>query len=419
MIRAGYRADRLESMQREEIRDAGALLGTALGELAEAARDVHRGVSARVVGLLGAPATPVRVLHDAIAGVAYGSARLSVRAVPAALGAASAELATRSADSVHASRRTHLALNALNGFWGDRLADRQPSLACAMTLRTHRGELRAVPANVAFDAWTDASGRLAVFVHGLCESDRAWWLAAARRYGDADVTYGSRLRADSGWTPLYLSYNTGLHVSDNGEQLAAFLDDLVAAWPVPVTDIALIGHSMGALVARSAAHQAHEQDRTWLRSLRHVVGLGAPNTGAPLERLVNAGTHTLARLPETRPFATWLNGRSVGIKDLRYGAVVRADWFERDPDERLVDRCAPATLLDGVTYSAASATLSRRSDGRLAHDLLVQHASAHGVHPTRRIAFEPEHLLHLGGKHHFDLLNDPQVYAHLSRWLNG
>jgi len=406
-------------MQREEIRDAGALLGTALGELAETARDMQRGVSARVFGVLGAPAVPVRVLHDAIAAVAYGSTCLGVRALPAMIGAASADLATSSADSVHSSPRVHLALNALNGFWGDRLADRQPSLACAMTLRTHGGELRAVPANVAFDAGADASGRLAVFVHGLCESDRAWWLAAARRYGDPDVTYGSRLRAEHGWTPLYLSYNTGLHVSDNGEQLAALLDELVAAWPVQVTEIALIGHSMGGLVARSAAQQAHEQDRTWVRSLRHVVGLGSPNTGAPLERLVNAGTHALARLPETRPFATWLNRRSVGIKDMRYGAVVRTDWFDCDPDERLVDRCAPATMLDGVTYSAASATLSRRPDGRFAHDLLVQHASAHGVHPTRRIAFEPEHLLHIGGKHHFDLLNDPQVYVHLSRWLNG
>jgi pimeloyl-ACP methyl ester carboxylesterase len=288
-----------------------------------------------------------------------------------------------------------------------------------MSMRTHRGELRAVPANVAFDAGREATGRLAVFVHGLCESDRAWWLAAERSYGDRDTTYGSRLHTDHGWTPLYLSYNTGLHVSDNGEQLSALLDELVAAWPVPVAEVALIGHSMGGLVARGAAHQAHEEDRTWVRSLRHIVGLGSPNTGAPLERFVNAGTHALARLPETRPFATWLNRRSVGIKDLRYGAVARADWSDHDPDERLIDRCAPATLLDGVMYSAASATLSRRADGRFAHDLLVQHASAHGAHPTRRIAFEPEHLFHVGGKHHFDLLNDAQVYAQLSRWLNG
>ncbi|HEU5005797.1 MAG TPA: hypothetical protein VFT67_02435 [Jatrophihabitantaceae bacterium] len=276
-----------------------------------------------------------------------------------------------------------------------------------------------MPANVAFDARADASGRLAVFVHGLCESDRAWWLAAARRYGDPDVTYGSLLRADHGWSPLYLSYNTGLHVSDNGEQLAAMLEALAAAWPVPIDEIALIGHSMGGLVVRSAACQAHEHNQDWVRSLRHVFVLGSPNTGAPLERLVNAGTHALARLPETRPFATWLNRRSVGIKDLRYGAVARADWYDHDPDERLIDRCAPAMLLDGVTYSAASATLSRRADGRFAHDLLVQHTSAHGVHPTRRIAFEPDHLLHVGGRNHFDLLNDPQVYAHLCRWLNG
>src|SRR5690242_9119042 len=143
-------------MQREEIRDAGALLGTALGEFAETARDVQRGVSTRVFGALGTPAAPVRMLHDAITAIAYGSARLGVHALPTAIGAASAELATPSADSVHASPRMHLALNALNGFWGDRIADRQQSLACAMSIRTHRGELRQQAANIASDAGPEA-----------------------------------------------------------------------------------------------------------------------------------------------------------------------------------------------------------------------------------------------------------------------
>ncbi len=57
-------------------------------------------------------------------------------------------------------------------------------------------------------------------------------------------------------TPVYLRYNTGLPVGRNGADLAWLLDDLVAAWPVPVRSIALVGHSMGGLVVRAAFHAA-------------------------------------------------------------------------------------------------------------------------------------------------------------------
>jgi pimeloyl-ACP methyl ester carboxylesterase len=259
-----------------------------------------------------------------------------------------------------------------------------------------------------------------VFIHGLCETDLCWSFAAERRWGDRTCTYGSRLRDDDGWTPLYLNFNTGLRVSANGRELAEQLEELVRLWPVDVREIALVGHSLGGLVARSAAHQADELGHAWRDSLRHIVGLGAPHLGAPLERFANWGTHRLARLPETRPFATWLNRRSVGIKDLRYGAVLEQDWLGHDPDELLTDRCTPATLLPGVAYSVASATLSREPHGLLAHDLLVQHSSAHGIGPVRSIPFDRERTFHLGGrKHHFDLLADARVYDQLRTWLAG
>jgi pimeloyl-ACP methyl ester carboxylesterase len=223
------------------------------------------------------------------------------------------------------------------------------------------------------------------------------------------------LRDSDGWTPLYAEYNSGLHISDNGRLLATYLDELQAAWPVPVTEIALVGHSMGGLVVRAAAHQA--ADFAWAGSLRHVIGLGAPHLGAPLERLVNRGTHALGRLPETLPFAQWLNRRSVGIKDLRHGAVLEDDWFGIDPEDRL-DRCNPATLVPGVQYSMVSATLSRKPDGVFAHDLLVQHMSAHGSGAKRRIEFDVDRLFHIGRRTHFDLLIDPEVYGAIRGWLS-
>ena len=408
-------------MQRGEIRDSGALVGTSLGEVAELAQGVHRAVAARIFGALGPVGRPVQLVHDAIATTAYTSSRVGARVLPTAAGLIAANTATPSTQAYADTPRGHFVLSALNGFWGDRIADRHTALAPALALRTHAGVLRRTPGNVAHDE-ANPTGRLVIFLHGLCENERFFWFGAERNFGDAGTTYGSLLRDERGWTPLYAHYNTGLHVSDNGTLLADYLQALVARWPVPVTEIALVGHSMGGLVARSAAHVGAERDLEWTRVLRHVVGLGTPHLGAPLERWVNAGTHALSRLPETRPFATWLNRRSAGIKDLRFGAVLEGDWLGHDPDERLVDHCAPATLSPQVAYSMVSATLSTDPDGRLAHDLLVEHVSAHGSgrpDAARRIDFEIDRLLHVGGRTHFHLLADREVYATLRSWLDG
>ena len=46
--------------------------------------------------------------------------------------------------------------------------------------------------------------------------------------------HGTALAADLGYTPLYLHYNTGEHISTNGRRLANLLESLVQEWPQPV-----------------------------------------------------------------------------------------------------------------------------------------------------------------------------------------
>lgn len=410
-------------MRRDEAVDAGELAGTALGELAEVARDVHRAVAGRIfdaVGALTAGASePVRLTHDGIAGLVYAATRVGVRYGPVAGGLATAALRPRTAPSLHDEPRGRAVLGAVSGFWGDRIAAAQPALAPELRLRLHGHPLRRLAGNLAADAAdADVTGRLVVFLHGLCETDRVWSYAAEARWGDPTATYGSRLRAEAGWTPVYANFNTGVHISANARELADRLDEVVAQWPVEVEEIALVGHSLGGLVARGAAEHAVDTGLPWSGRLRQIVSLGTPHHGAPLERFANWGSHQLARLPETRPFADWLNRRSVGIKDLRYGALTEDDWTGFDPDELLTDRCGVPRLLPGVTYAAVSATLSRDPHGPFAHDLLVTHRSAHGAGTTRAIPFEADRTMHVGGgRHHFDLLADPQIYAQLLAWL--
>ncbi|MBK9344970.1 MAG: hypothetical protein IPN06_00380 [Burkholderiales bacterium] len=58
----------------------------------------------------------------------------------------------------------------------------------------------------------DASGKILVMVHGHCMNELQW-----RRNGH---DHGEVLAAANGYTPMYLRYNTGLHISKNGRAFA-------------------------------------------------------------------------------------------------------------------------------------------------------------------------------------------------------
>jgi pimeloyl-ACP methyl ester carboxylesterase len=261
---------------------------------------------------------------------------------------------------------------------------------------------------------------LAIFVHGLCETDEAWRLVPPGRADEGARSYGSRLKRELGYSPLYLRYNTGLHISDNGRRLSELLERLVPAWPVEVDEVALVGHSMGGLVARSACHYGSAQGSDWADRVRHVFCLGTPHLGAPLEKAANVAGWALTRLPETRGFAQLVNGRSAGIKDLRFGSLLEDDWCDCDVDEFLNDRCQEVPFLEGAAYYFIGATITREPDsplGAAVGDLLVRVGSASGKGRRRSIPFEVDRGLKLGGLTHFDLLNHPAVYEQIRAWL--
>jgi pimeloyl-ACP methyl ester carboxylesterase len=367
-------------MRKDELRDAGNLTGAALGEVVSLTRSIHQAVAQRVFDGLGKPAQSVRVIHDMIAGAVHGSVELGVRTLPGAAAAGAAALRRTEAESLHENPVGHALLNALSGWMGDRLVGSYPSLAPKLKVRTAGGALRARPENVAYDAGRAATGRIAVLLHGLGETDRQWGTWAGGR------SYASLLTA-VGWTPLYVSYNSGLPVRMSGVSLSAYLEELTAAWPVPVESIALIGHSMGGLVA----YVASQQQAKWTTALTRLIALGTPFRGVPLERLAHLGSGLLNRLPETRQLSSWLDTRSAGVKDLRLG-------LDSDP-------------LPGVSYYTVSAALTGQLGGMLVSDLLVTQESAQG-----HVA--AENHLHLEGKNHFHLLGDATVGAQLVAWLN-
>jgi pimeloyl-ACP methyl ester carboxylesterase len=358
-------------------------LGLATGGIGQ----IHQAIADRAFGAAGS-GTP-RAIHDAIAGAVYGGLRAGSRLV----GATASHAVS---GTISDSPRGAVVLAVLNGLRGDVLEREGSELACPMEFRVDG--LPVSPADLA------ASPRVVVFIHGLFETEHAW----------GRESYGARLARDLDVTPLYVRFNTGRHISDNGRSLAALLDELVACHEVSA--IALVGHSLGGLVARSACHAGGD----WTRLVRHTVSLGTPHTGAPLESAVHYASAALGVAPETRPFSGFLRRRSAGIRDLRSGSLVDEDWQGRDPEALWAAACAEVPLLAGAAHHFVAATITRDAShpvGRLFGDWLVLQPSASGRSRTRVIGFRAEDGVHLGGMHHLALLNHPQVYEHLREWL--
>ena len=297
-----------------------------------------------------------------------GTFRLTGKGISAA-----AALLDAKPDDQPTSRGREVALAALNGVVGDHLASTGNPLALPMRFRRGGRALKLDRASLG-EAFPDATGKLVVLVHGLCLSDLQW----TRQNHD----HGAALAHELGYTPVYLSYNSGLHISINGRAFAEALEALVTAWRAPIEDFVVIGHSAGGLVARSAYAYGEEAGHAWRQKLGKLVFLGTPHHGAPLERIGNWVDVIL----DKTAFARLGQIRSAGVTDLRYGNLMDEDWRGRDRFARAPDTRRVAPLPDGVACYAIAATTAASPGGvkdRLVGDGLVPVASALGRRKDR------------------------------------
>jgi hypothetical protein len=363
---SGWQGGRMDAAE-------GRAVGAALGELGTEVTDVVQGVHRAVATRLHASR-----VHHAVSDVVYGTVRTGLRAGGMAGGLALAAVAG-AGPSLADSRTGSRALGFVQGIVGDELARREDVLAGGLSWR-YQGQ------QVEPGTHPHPSSRVVVFLHGLTETEQSWWRtprgkAPRKSYGD--------LLAELGWSDLYLRYPTGIGLEDNAAALVALLDETVAAWPVPVTELAMVGHSLGGLLARAACRHAAAAEETpdWFGAVTAVVTLAAPHTGAPLARAAARATAKLERFPETRPFAQLLAWRSQGIRDLE------AESFP--------------PLVPGARHTVVAATIARDPSSWLAEllgDGMVRPTSASG--PA-----DPAVLVHrVGGLHHRDVLNDSRVW---------
>lgn len=247
-------------------------------------------------------------------------------------------------------------------------------------------------------------GRIVVLVHGWCCSEDVW------RFADGKSTYATLLQRDTGATPFAIRYNTGMPIPDSGRDLARLLRALAAAYPCPLEEIVLIGHSMGGLVIRAACHTGDPEDAAWTRKVRHVFYLGTPHDGTDLERFAQGATGALRSTsnPVAR-LATYLLRGERGVTD---GSNASA------PASAAPDAATLATLpwLRSARHWVLVGTLTDDPRHPLAQALgdgLVRVPK--GVAPGARAAPGVPGIVVLPGVHHLQLAHDSAVYDTIHR----
>ena len=282
-------------------------------------------------------------------------------------------------------------ISILNGVVGDHLFLSGNPLAIQMHLRSSQVVLahgHALP----------EGKKYVLFIHGLCLNENHW-------RADAHV----QALIELGYAPLFLHYNTGRNVSDNGIELSALLQ---TRFSDTESQLVVVAHSMGGLVIRSALQAGQTSDLAWPTRLSKIIFLGTPHLGAPLERSGNWIHALWQATPYAGALAPIAKIRSAGITDLRHGQILAGD----------ANSAAHVALPKKIMCYAIAATLAKTPgefSDEVVGDGLVPISSALGQHAdsTRRLGFPKSKTKIMRGIGHLDLLHAPKVTAQIRHWL--
>lgn len=279
-------------------------------------------------------------------------------------------------------------VSILNGLIGDHLHKTNNPLALSMTFHQQNKQLSI---DEVAALWNDSDGIPLLLVHGLCMNDQLW-LRNGHSHGEA-------LENGCHCTPIYLRYNSGLAVYQNGLLLAELMQHVTDKLS-PKKKINLLCHSMGGLVMRSALHVAETSDQQWHQQISKVVFLGTPHQGAVLEKTGSIIDYLVGINPYSAPFAKVGHLRSHGIKNLRHGTITQDHQTVQLP-----------THVNGFAIAADTHGNGHNAHQKLIGDGLVSVGSALGLHKDKNKTIQiPKHQQFVINQiNHMDLLSSQRV----------
>lgn len=287
-------------------------------------------------------------------------------------------------------------LSMLNGVLGDHLLASENPLVLSMAIVDEHSECTA---KQVVKRWSVTTKKPLLMVHGLCLNEQCWQVPGR---------HGEMLQNTGRFASLYLRYNSGLAISDNGRQLSAMLDEISAQMPAD-QKLDILTHSMGGLVVRSAMHAAQVAGHNWPNRVDKLVFLGTPHHGAYLEKAGYIAHYLMTISPFSRPFANIAKRRSQGIQDLNSG--------------RITDQGRAMAIPSHIKTYAIASKLRHKKQSKAEHwlgDGLVSVASALGDHrkPHRHLNIPKDRQWTVPNVSHMGLLDDTAIQAHLLDILN-
>lgn len=307
----------------------------------------------------------------------------------------------------------------LNGVIGDTLEASKIGFAINMTLYA-AGKPLTVTKKILSEIALPDTGKICILAHGSCGSEQGWGFK-----GNSSINYGSLLQNDFGFTPFFLRYNSGLHISTNGKRLSNLLEKFFRCYPKKVSEVILVGHSMGGLVFRSACHYGQKEKKAWVKHVRKIFYLGSPHLGTHLEKMGKLTTTILNLFPNPITKAIVLLGdlRSAGIKDLRHGYLTDQDWQKETSDHLLYWHQNKTPLLEKTDHYLICGTLSKVTGskmGRWFGDGMVPLTSStgRGLFASSSIPFLEDHCKIIPGISHAHLQRSQRVYQQIMGWCD-
>jgi pimeloyl-ACP methyl ester carboxylesterase len=374
--------------------------------------DLVEAMHQRVVHPPFLPSTPIQYLITNIAGITYKNIRRSTQFIGGSLDKVLGQLIPVLGELKTNDEREAIC-SILNGVIGDYLEEKKNPLNIKMQFR-HQSKTIQLDSKSIEEISPTINGKILLLAHGSCMNDIQW----TRK----EHNHGVVLAQELGKTPIYLNYNSGRHISSNGQELNDLLEKLLLYWPVPVEELVIISHSMGGLVTRSALYYGQQQQKGWTAHLKKMVFLGTPHHGSPLERTGNYLDIILENIPYAKPFARLGKIRSAGVTDLRYGNLIDEDWQGNDRFEIQGDQRQYIPLPEEIECYSIAADLGKATASvspRILGDGLVDVKSALGQHrdPTKNLNFEELNTWVAYESSHLDLLSSPKIYAKMKTWL--
>ncbi|MFK8104259.1 MAG: alpha/beta hydrolase [Saprospiraceae bacterium] len=374
--------------------------------------DLVEAMHRRVVHPPFLPSTPIQHLITKIAGFTFSSIKRSTRLIGNGVDKTLGHLNFLLGE-IEATEEKEAIRAALNGVVGDYLERNENPLQIKMQFR-HAGMPVSLEKEKLKKSYPAINGKIILLIHGLCMNDTQW-----TRKGH---NHGTTLATALDQTPIYLHYNTGRHISTNGEDFSELLESLIEQWPVPVKELVIVAHSMGGLVTRSAFHYGQQQAKDWPKYLKKIIFLGTPHHGAPLEQAGNYLDVALEAVPYAKPFARLGKIRSAGITDLRYGNLVATDWQKKDRFKMEKDKSQHLPLPKGVACFSIAGIVGKETNpasSKVLGDNLVLLASALGQHKdaSRDLNFQKENTWIVEENNHFDLLSNPAITDKIKQWM--